>query len=75
MPAQKILQNSKFNFKLTDEKGEKGYKWCDDIKMSFQNKESSETLKEILHMIKVNNLTINLCIKLETGRIVYFKIE
>ena len=75
MPAQQILQTSKFNFKLTNENGEKGYNWCNDINMSFQDKEALETLKEILHMIKVNNLTINLCIKLETGRIVYFKIE
>ena len=75
MPAQKILQTTTFNFKLTNENGEKGYNWCSDINMSFQNKEASKTLKEILNMIKVNNLTINLCIKLETGRIVYFKIE
>ena len=75
MPAKKILQNPKFKFKFTNEKGEKGYNWCSDINMSFRNKEASKTLKEILNMIKVNNLTINLCIKLETGRIVYFKIE
>ena len=73
MPAQQILQTSKFNFKLTNENGEKGYNWCNDINMSFQDKEALETLKEILHMIKVNNLTINLSIKLKTGRIVYFK--
>ena len=75
MPAQNIIDTTKFNLKLTNEKGENGSKWRDDIKMSFQNKDASETLKEILRMIKVNNLTINLCIKLETGRIVYFKKE
>ena len=73
MLPDKILRTSKSNFKLTNENGEKGYNWCNDINMSFQDKCSSETLKEILNMIKVNNLTINLCIKLETGRIVYFK--
>jgi len=75
MPTQKILQTTTFNFKLTNENGEKGYKWCDDIHMSFQNKDATGTLKEILNMVKVNKLAINLSIKLETGRIVYFKIE
>ena len=75
MPTQKILQTTTFNFKLTKENGEKGYKWCDDIHMSFQNKDATGTLKEILNMVKVNKLTIKLSIKLETGRIVHFKIE
>ena len=75
MPTQKILQTTTFNFKLTNENGEKGYKWCDDLHMSFQNKDATGTLKEILNMIKVNKLTIKLSIKLETGKIVHFKIE
>ena len=75
MPTQKILQTSTFNFKLTNENGENGYNWCDDIHMSFQNKNARGTLKEIIHMVKVNKLTIKLSIKLETGRIVHFKIE
>ena len=73
MPTQKILQTTTFNFKLTNENGKKGYSWCDNINMSFQNKDTTGTLKEILNMVKVNNLTIKLSIKLETGRIVYFK--
>mgnify|MGYP007025666972 CR=1 FL=1 len=75
MPSQKILQTTTFNFKLTNENGEKGYKWCDDIHMSFQNKDARGTLKEILNMVKVNKLTIKLSIKLEIGKIVHFKIE
>ena len=43
MPTQKILQNTSFNFKLTDEKGEKGYAWCQDLHMSFQNKDGGRT--------------------------------
>ena len=46
MPTQKILQNTTFNFKLTNENGEKGYKWCYNINMSFQNKDAKGTLKE-----------------------------
>jgi len=75
MPTQKILQTTTFNFKLTKEIGEKGYKWCDDIQLSFQDKSAAGTLKEIVNMVKVNNLTIDLTIKLKTGRIVHFKME
>lgn len=75
MPTQKILQTTTFNFKLTNENYEKGYKWDDDINMSYQSKDAKGTLKEILNMIKVNKLTIKLSIKLEAGRIVHFKSE
>ena len=75
MPTQKILQTTQFNFKLTNENGIKGYHWCDAISMSFQDKNARGTLNEILNMVKVNKLTIKLSIKLETGRIVHFKIE
>ena len=64
MPTQKILQTTTFNFKLTNEIGEKGYKWCDDIHMSFQNKDARGTLKEILNMVQVNKLTIELSLEL-----------
>ena len=74
MPTQKILQNTKFNFKLTNEVGEKGYKWCPDINMSFQNKDASGTLDEIINMIKLNNMCIDLSLKLETDEIIHFKI-
>ena len=75
MPTQKILQTTAFNFKLTKENGKKGYNWCNDIYMSFQSKDAKGTLKEILNMVQVNKLTIELSIKLETGRIVHFKKE
>jgi len=73
MPVQKILQTTSYNFKLTNENGKKGYVWCDSIQMSFQDKNASLSLKEILNMIKVNNLSIELSIKLETGRTIYYK--
>ena len=75
MPAQKILQTSTFNFKLTNENGEKGYKWCDDIHMSYQNKNAKGTLMEIIKMVKVNKFTLNLSIQLKTSQIIHFKIE
>ncbi len=75
MSAQKIKDNTTFRLKHTDENGKKGYTWCGDINMSFQNKDAEGTLKEIIHMVKVNKLTIQLSIKLKTQRIVHFKIE
>lgn len=74
MPTQKILQTTTFNFKLTNENGDKGYNWCKEINMSFQNKNNNGTFKEILNMLKVNNYKIKLSIKLETGRVILFKI-
>ena len=73
MPVQQILQTTTFNFKLTNENREKGYQWCDNIRMSFQSKDATGTLREILNMVRVNDFTIELSIKLKTGRIVHFK--
>ena len=75
MPTQKILQNTTFNFKLTDEKGEKGYKWIDKIKMSCQGKDANSTMKEIVDMVKLNNYTMDISIKLDNEKIINFKIE
>lgn len=74
MPAQKILENTKFNLKSTNENGIKGYNWCEKIKMSIQNKDANGTMKEILNMLKINNYNIKISIKLETGRVICFKI-
>ena len=70
MPAQLILQTTQFNVKLTNENGEKGYHWCPLIQMSFQNKDANGTLQEILHMVRVNNYTVQLRIQLKSGRII-----
>ena len=75
IPSQIIVQNTYFNVKLTNENGALGYNWCNDINMSFQGKDSNGTLKEIINMVKVNNMSINISIMLETGGIIYFKIE
>lgn len=75
MPTSKLLQTTSFNLKLKDEKGLNGYNWCDDIRMSFQNKDARGTLNEIVRMIKVNKYTFELTIKLNTGQIINYKIE
>lgn len=72
MPTQKILQTTIFNMKLTDELGLNGYKWCKSIHMSIQQKNATHTMREILNMLKVNNYSIKISIKLESGKIIYF---
>lgn len=74
IPTQKILQNTTFNFKLTNENGEKGYNWNDKIKMSFQSKDSNGTMKEIIKMCKINNYKLDILIKLENNKLIHFKI-
>jgi hypothetical protein len=71
MEKQDILDNTTFKFKSGNKRGVKGYNFCEGINMSFQNRDSNATLKEILRMVKLNNLAIYLSIKLETGEIVY----
>ena len=75
IPTQKILQHTTFNMKLTNENGEKGYNWNSDINISFQGKDSNGTIKEIINMVKLNNYSLNISIKLETNEIINFKIE
>ena len=75
MPTQKILQNTNFNFKLTDEKGEKGFKWCKDINMSFQSKSATVTVKEIINMIHLNKYKIDISIMSDEGMVYHFKID
>jgi hypothetical protein len=71
MEKQDILDNTTFKFKSGNKRGVKGYNLCEGINMSFQNRDSNATLKEILRMVKLNNLAIYLSIKLETGEVVY----
>jgi hypothetical protein len=74
MPTQKIFQNTTFNFKLSNENGLKGYNWSPEINMSFQNKDSNNTIKEIINMVKINKYNINICIRLESDKTILFKI-
>jgi len=68
-----IIKESTFNFKLTDEDGLHGYHWYPCLKLSIQSKCANDTLKEIIRMVKFNNCSIKLCIKLKTAEIIHFK--
>jgi hypothetical protein len=75
LPSQSILQTTTYNFKLSNENGEKGYNWCNEINMSFQDKNALGALREIINICKINNLSINLSIKLPTNKIVFLKTK
>lgn len=74
MPTQKILQTTTFNMKLTDEKGLNGYTWHPELNLSIQRKDAKNTMMEIINMIKVNNYSMKISIKLENENIIQFKI-
>jgi len=75
MPAQKILQNTTFNFKVEDEKGEKGYTFYKQLGMSFQGKDAPGTFREIINFVKLNKYNIEIKIKLKDEQIINFELN
>jgi hypothetical protein len=72
MPRQKILDTTTYNFDEAIDVN--GYKWCADINMTVQSKDSKGAFTEIINMANVNKLSIEMSIKLQTDVIVYFKM-
>ena len=73
-PVQQILQNTIFNFKLTEERGEKGYNWNDDINMSYQSKKTNDTMCEIINMCVLNGFSLNIKIILKNNDTIILNI-
>jgi len=73
LSASFILQNTTFNIKLTNENGNKGYYWSDEINMSVQHKDSKGTYIEIMKMINLNNYKIDIKIKLDNNKKINYK--
>ena len=74
-PAQKLLQQTTYNFKLTNEQGLNGYCWSSVVNMSVQTKDSNGAIKEIINMVRLNKYSMDISIRLELGQIVHFRIE
>lgn len=64
-----LIKTSTFKFKSEKEDGEKGFNWCECIKLSFQSKNSNGCLKEIIKMIKTYNFNIDMDIMLNNKEI------
>mgnify|MGYP000854013969 CR=1 FL=1 len=67
-----IEQHTTFTYKTTNEHGVKGYKWYPELKLSLLNKNARGTMKEIIHLIKMNNYTIDIFITLKSGQIINY---
>jgi hypothetical protein len=74
MSIKDIQKKSTFRFGTINDNGVKGYRWYDDIQMSFQARNANQTVKEIIKMVKFNKLTIKLWIKLSRGKEIYFEL-
>jgi hypothetical protein len=72
MPKLLILQTTTFNFKLTNEDGNKSYYWCPELLMSYQRREAKGVIIEILKMCNVNNYSINIKIILSAGQVINY---
>ncbi len=73
MPSSLILQNTEFNIQLI-ETNENGYTWYKDLKLSIQGKDANLTFKEIMRMIKLNQMKFEIEIELENKDIIHFII-
>lgn len=71
MTATMIVQNTEMNIKLI-ETNENGYTWYKDLGMSIQGKDSNLTFKEILRMIKLNQMKLEIEIQLKNKEIIRF---
>lgn len=75
MSRDKIIETTTFNIKLTNENGLSGYDWIPELNMSYQGKDANKTMKEIVNMIKINNYSIKISIKLKSEKIINFRIN
>jgi hypothetical protein len=72
MPKLLILQTTTFNIKLTNEHCNSNYKWCPQLLMSYEEKDTRDTIIEILKMCNINNYSINIKIILSSDQVINF---
>ncbi len=74
MPLTTFMLNTTFNLRFVKEDCIiNGFRWCPEIRCSFQNKDSEGTIIEILNMVRLNEFTIDINIKLKNGEEVNYK--
>ena len=76
MTREQVIATTNLNYILNrnEDNGNGDYYWSRLLKMSFYCYiNDNDIMKEILHMVKINNYTINLSIILNNGKIVNFK--
>jgi oligoribonuclease NrnB/cAMP/cGMP phosphodiesterase (DHH superfamily) len=73
MSNQRVIQTTRFKFSLKDENENNMLVWYEEINMYVATKDANNTFKELLNMIKINNYSIKISIKLKEGRVIQFK--
>jgi hypothetical protein len=73
MSNERVIQTTKFKFSLKDESENNMLVWYEEINMYVATKDANNTFKELLNMIKINNYSIKISIKLKEGRVIQFK--
>lgn len=75
MSREQVIETTNLNYILNHntEDGTGDYYWSRILNISFYCAIiDNDIIKEILHMVKINNYTINFSIKLKNGKIVNF---
>ena len=72
IPKDKLKKTTRVKFMLTNECGTNEYYWYPKLGMSLQTMYIGQIMKELLYMLKINNYTINLSIKLQNSKIVVY---
>lgn len=72
MSIERVIQTTKFKFSLKDESENNMLVWYEEINMYVATKDANNTFKELLNMIKINNYSILISIKLKEGRVIQF---
>jgi hypothetical protein len=73
MSIERVIQTTKFTFSLKDESENNMLVLYEEINMYVATKDANNTFKELLNMIKINNYSITISIKLKEGRVIQFK--
>ncbi len=73
MSKENILKLSSFNFKEEKVYDDNGHNWCEDIQLSIQNKDATNTLKEIIRLCEINKFSLLLKIQLSTKEIITYR--
>lgn len=73
-PLTLFRLNTSFKLRFIKEEAvTDGFNWCPEIKCSFQSKDSKGTIIEILNMVRLNEFTIDINIRLKNGEEVKYK--
>ena len=69
-----IIQKTNFNISLKNENNYNGYIWNELLGFSYIRENENKILKEIINFIKFNDYIIDIKIKLNNNKIIFFKI-